>query len=689
MPSSFKLSLKLITILFVFLFPLIHFTQSSSKTLPKPNYSLNTNFNRNIDIFEGYTPTNDYINRKNYFLDKAKDASGISPQIVRVYLGLDVDDDQILNNANSISNPEGMSDFTWSNIVRLLYLDLEKNILTQDQWDIYMTNFLKSKFWFTESTEINDAIIFTENHQLLCHTAELLVGQLLPNEVFSYSGMTGQDHIDHATKRIKQWLDWRSRLGFSEWNSNSYLSPDITSLCNLVDFAMDEEIVIKSAMVLDQLAFGFACNYYKSRFATSMGRCYDKTRIETSRDGIIEAAWMMVGVGDLYTSFNDREGCALATSSYTPPPILEYIARGAKDNFEHKERHNIDMDEGEMYGISYTQEDMNFWWGQSGPMAPETIEESFRIMDKYEINPMTLLGPSILVDYLKFKAFINGRTLEETSRQLDLITTGVCLETANIYTYRTPHYQLSGCQDHMKGMNGMQEHIWQASLDDSAYVFTNSPGGVVKNFDQLFMGGWKPRATFYKNLGIIQYDRETVSLDGESLISILNTFTANKAINHAYFPRSNFDNVSSSNGWTFGKKRGSYVALYSYNPTCWVSDYELSSNGFKNVWIVEMGSEAEYSSFNDFKTEILGATIKISPLSLGYDVEYESPSQGKASLSWDGDFLVNYTKVDIDSYARFDNQYCYQEFGTDKTIIEYGSNTLELDFNKLERSYTY
>ncbi|MGV9173578.1 MAG: hypothetical protein ACOC44_04010 [Promethearchaeia archaeon] len=643
-----------------------------------------------FNISAGYNATPGFLERKSVYLNSSRFGNGLNAQSSRIYVGDEINHETIENAIPELWDIEAMPDFKWSSIVRILYLNINESKLKEEHLDRISRALGHSKYWFTESTQWNTEIIYTENHQILCHSAEYLIGQLFPNATFPYSGMTGQDHIEHAKFLINRWLDRRAQFGFSEWNSNSYLPVDITALANLIEFALDEEIAKKAAMILDTIAFTFANNYFKNRFATSMGRCYDDSRIGGSRDGTEEAAWLLLGIGEHNPcNTDDRAAVALATGDhYVPPPILEDIAHNASQYYEHRERQSIGMDDGEKYGIEYNEEEMPFWWGMSAPMAPQTIETSFSMLDNYAIDPMVLLGPQVLVDFLKYSAILHGKPLGEYSEDLSLLTRGVCLETANIYTYRTPYYQLSGAQDHMKGMNGFQEHIWQASLSDDAYVFTNSPSGITKNFDQNWMGGWKPRAVFYKNMGIIQYDRELMPLEGEILISVLNAFLGMKFYQHAFFPRSAFDSIQQKNGWTFGKKGGSYIALYSLKPTNWESDYELRVNSKKNVWIVELGSEAEYESFDTFVSDILNSDLDIKPEKIGYDVKYISPSQGKATVDWNGNFQVDGEKVQIENYPRFANKFCSQKFGTKETSIEYGNQSLKLDFNDVSRNYT-
>ena len=75
----------------------------------------------------------------------------------------------------------------------------------------------------------------------------------------------------------------------------------------------------------------------------------------------------------------------------------------------------------------------------------------------------------------------------------------------NSITYKTPDYMLSCAQDFRKGKHGYQQHIWQATLDGIAIVFTNHPGSNTRP------GYWAgneimPKAVQYKNTLIAIYD---------------------------------------------------------------------------------------------------------------------------------------------------------------------------------------
>ena len=676
--------------------------------VPTPEwvYWMETDFTHPVEMFATWNATDGFLSRKNTFLIDANDSKSWREQAARLYLGYNVTDDQdIINHLERIYNYEDCLDFDLASLVRFIYLDINQTKMGNPLLNTSLKNqisdaFGKAKYWYDEP-QTTSCIFSTENHQILYHSAELLIGQLYPNSTFMYSQMTGDEHVVHAKERIIQWLNWRARLGFSEWHSNVYYNEDIAALVNLIDFAQDAEIVNKSAMVLDLIAFDFATNYFNSTqatYAVPQGRDYDshkegKSAIDrASRDSIAEAAWLMLGIGShVENSTGSMAAIAIATSDhYAPPPILEDIAKNASESIELRERNGINMEDGPDYGIKYTEEDITYWWGMSALLAPQTLVETLRIFRTYNVKGELNGGLDLLTDVFSVLAFLRGMSISQYCEVLKIITQGVCLDSANIYTYRTPSYQLSVAQDHRKGRNSMQSHVWQATLDVNATVFTCSPSVITQNFEQRWVGGWLPRATAYKNVNIIQYDRTTMSLEAELLISIMRLlFGLESYYIHAHFPRWAFDEVLQYGGWTFGKKGDGYVALYSYKPTWWHANHDLRVQGSKNAWICELGSADEYNSFENFTSLIQQAPLQISPQALGYAIRYYSPSQGLMSVSWDAPLQVKGTSVDIGPYKRFDNSYCTQNFNTTTTIISLPgtSQRLELNFEDGKRLY--
>ncbi|MBN2154664.1 MAG: hypothetical protein JW776_01290 [Candidatus Lokiarchaeota archaeon] len=619
--------------------------------------------------------------------------SSPNTQFINVYLGNPVVESQILGGLYKIYGEDG-GDFEMNKVLRLLYLNNVTDVLTNETRTLIEGALLYGKYW-VDQQGVSNGLYWTENHQIGYHTAELLSGQMFRARTFNRTLMTGEEHIAHAEYMITKWIDWRARFGFSEYHSNVYYDIDFRALLNLVDFAENATIANKAAMLLDLMNFDFANNYFKDIYAIAHGRCYGESKVATvtgsfqNRDSIADAVWLWLGIGGYNGWGISTTEAFILTSTYQPSSILEKIAQDAKVFNEHKDRNGMNVDEGESYGIEYNEEDIMYWWGMTNYLGSEIIETTFDYVEKYDIDPALVFGPGVM-NYTRFAANLRALSLSEFSLLMKEFTEGIAQEAANLYTYRTSYYQLSGLQDYQKGKNSVQEHIWQASLSNNAYIFTNAPGGLNWKGGP-FMGGWMPRGVFHKNIGVIQYDHRHEIIGGKLLAQLadagLNMFTGNRPKNHAYFPKWAFDQVVSKGRWTFGSKDGGYVALFSKNPTFWASDYELTALGEKNVWIVEMGSESEYASFADFIQQILSAQIDIKSARIGFTVSYDSPSQGLASVGWEGDFIVNGTVMDLE-YERFENKYVSTAgFNSLETIIEFNGEKLTLNFANNTRLY--
>ncbi|NLH50033.1 MAG: hypothetical protein GX444_15745 [Myxococcales bacterium] len=623
-------------------------------------------------------PSADFLARQAEFLAYC-DQYGAPPlgttngQVCRAFTGTgQFNEAAILLSLNTIASREDTADFDLNAVLRLLYLDREESILPADLKALMESTVLTFKYWLDESGP-DDMCWWSENHQVLFHAAELLAGQLFPDQIFYNSLATGAEHAAHARELLDRWLAIRGRFGFAEWHSNVYLNETMAALLNLVDYSDDEAITVKAAMLLDELTFDLASNTYDGLYATAHGRTYESHLLDGLTDSTREAAWILLGLGD-YLDPSNFTGAFLATSEkYWPPVILEDIAAAAAPALEHRQRDGLDIAAGPSYGVGYEDfADILVWWGMTGYAAPPIIAGTFEMVEYYN------LWEGYLWSDLAFLRFLVGSPLlPSLAETYEPLARGVALESAGTYTYRTSAYQLSGVQDYKPALWSAQVQAWQATLDRTAFVFTSYPsiGWLTSLMDGPWIGGWLPRATFYRNVGVIQYWRPELPLIDHLLFA---DYT------HAYFKRSAFDQTAARGHWVIGRKGEAYVALYSQNPPSWSAqnNYELIAPGRENIWIVELGDREHNGPFTQFVNAVAGATIEI-----GDRLTYESPSLGEVVVGREGPLTVAGETVDLGPFARWDNPYSFQEYGAQITRIHYDGQRLELDFQTPRRRY--
>jgi len=617
-------------------------------------------------------PSAAYLARKAEYLqtcfeNNGPGRGGVHGQVCRLVGGADTFNEVSIDAAlDEINAREDTADFELNSLIRLLYLHREYPHLGEALRERLEQAVLNFKYWLDEPGP-DEMCWWSENHQILFHTAELLAGQLFPDEVFPNSGMTGAEHAAHAAPRIRRWLDFRGRFGFSEFHSNVYFNEDIPPLVNLVDFAEDESLRTRAAMVLDTLALDLASNYYKGLYATAHGRTYPGKLLGGLNDSTREAAWLLLGLGS-YEAAGNFSAAFLATSkAYGPPSILEAVAEDSRDGLEHRQQDSIDVRDGPRYGIGTTRpEDVMFWWGATGYVAPEVVAGTFQMVEDFS------MWEGFLWKDLQFlRPLVGSPLLPVAAWLLEPMSRGVALESADTYTYRTPHYQLSGVQDFKPGSWTGQVHVWQATLDADAFVFTSYPGGLEGDYaGGPWVGGFVPRAAVFKNVGIIQYRRPRIPLLDEILF---------KDLSHAYFPRDAFDEVVQTAHWVMGRKGDAYVALFSEHAPVWSAEnrYELVADARENVWMVELGDRQSDGAFADFAARIEAAEVRLTET-----VAYRSPSRGWITAGWEGPFTVDGAEVDLHPGLRWDNPYCRQRFGSRVTDIRCQNQRLQLDFNR-------
>ena len=630
-------------------------------------------------------PSDGFLDRKAQMLQACSDAGapplgGLYAQVCRVVTGQTEYSQAAFDAAfQKLAERKDTADFSLAALVRVLYLDKEQKVLPDALRKQITDTVLGFRFWLTEPGD-DKMCYWTENHQALFHSGELLAGQLFPEVVFGNDGKTGAEHAAHARPLVLRWLELRATLGFSEWHSNVYFNEDMPALVNLADFADDPEIRTRAAIVLDILAIDMLSNYYKGLFATTHGRTYESHFLGGLSDSTAAAAWLMTGLGAMEDAGN-FSGAFIATSThYYPSPLLETFAADAAGSFEHRQRDSVDVKDGPAFGIGYTAtEDVVFWAGMAALVVPEVVEGTVAMLDQYDLWTGFLFGdiPEPYLSMLKQAAATPGG-LVQLATDMEPVARGIALESVNTVTWRTPDYQISGAQSYKPGYWGSQTQAWQATLSKDAFVFTSFPGdmgslGPGMEFGGTWIGGWLPRFTMHRNVAVVQYRATKLPLLDEYLTT---------DHTHAFFPRPGFDEVREEAGWLFGRKGDGYVALLSENPGQWSADndYEWDAPGKENTWIVEMGSKADDGTFDDFVSSVSAAAA-----TFGDEIVYVSPSAGIVRVSWDGPMTVDGTAVDLGPFPRFANPHVLQPFGSTSTVLTLGSLRLSLDFEKALR----
>ncbi|BBH16761.1 hypothetical protein Back2_10480 [Nocardioides baekrokdamisoli] len=183
------------------------------------------------------------------------------------------------------------------------------------------------KYWI-DQPGLDAMCYFTENHQMVWHTAETLVGEVFADEKFTNAGWTGAEHAAHGSAMALAWIRRKLTSGFSEFDSNAYLAIDALALVALVDHASDQSLRTAARTLLDKVLLTLATNSWRGVHGAAHGRSYTPTLRAACLEETAPIMWWAWGMGALNEAV--LPATALATSpSYAVPEVVRAIATDA------------------------------------------------------------------------------------------------------------------------------------------------------------------------------------------------------------------------------------------------------------------------------------------------------------------------------------------------------------------------
>ena len=330
------------------------------------------------------------------------------------------------------------------------------------------------------------------------------------------------------------------------------------------------------------------------------------------------------------------------------------------------------------------------FYTNEGYLHPSTAATTLKMFDAFN-----WWDNEFFSDFKSYKGFLKTikalKLLKPLGRLLERDICRNMRDEANIYTYKTPDYMLSTAQDHRKGFGGDQHHIWQATLGPDAVCFTTHPGPDKSTTPNYWAGsGLLPRSAQVKNLNITIYKIE--KLFPALYVPIRNFYT------HAWIPKDKFDEVVEHDGWVFARKGEGYLALHSQQPYFWhteglvIEGHKIRQNpedfereviapGKQNIWLCQLGRQADDGAFEMFIQSILDARLTFD----GLNMEFHSPGNGVIKFGWEGPLTVDGMEIDLKDYPRYDNPYITAEFHPNEILVQADNEELYLNWETGER----
>jgi len=589
--------------------------------------------------------------------------------------GVEPDYGELEGECDFVDGRYDKADFSIQTLLRLTYK--YEDVLPETSLARMKESFLGFKYWMDQPGE-DGMCYWSENHQILFASAEYLAGQYYPDLIFTNDGKTGQEHEAMGKEWVLAWLELRWLYGFTEWYSNVYYKEDIMALSNLIEFSEDQEVVIKSQIVMDLLLYDMASQSYKGNFLSTSGRSYEANKINSQGNRMIRVSEAMFGYDlNAEDKKNGLDLNVLYMSGYDVPEVLKAIAQDSEPAVI-KASNGLDLRELRSEGLlGQSDEQMMMQWGMEAFTNPEVINNSLDYINKHN-----LYSNEFLYDFkqMNIGAVRYLGLLPLISDTLNLKTNGVAIQRANTYTYRHPDYMLATAQNYHPGTFGDQQHIWAATLPGDVSVFTTHPAspydvdaGLTGSPNYWVGSGRLPHSVQEKNMNMTIYqipDKKGFMEDH------LLTFT------HAYFPKDLMDEVVLEGHYIFGRVQGTYIGMIGENPLAFRGDSstDLIQEGQITYWITELSSD-QSESFQGFQERLKNNTVSYEEHQ--DRLTYRS-GEKSFELTYKGEFSVNGDRVST-AYLRFDAPYAQAEAKAQEIWIEKDGKSLFLDFNALKR----
>jgi len=188
----------------------------------------------------------------------------------------------------------------------------------------------------------------SENHYLLFRSSRYLMASILRDPVKGSVGIRFNAYRDEAVALeiedeywLKDFLTYRAKRGWGEFDSTTYIIADWECLINLYDFSPNEQIKKLAKINMDQILLGMALNSVDGIYGGAHGR--SSIKANSSFDHSTSNCY---GLNYLYFGNCSRKGLRCMTvygSDYRAPAAVVKFANSkhpAYVNLERKHLHN-------------------------------------------------------------------------------------------------------------------------------------------------------------------------------------------------------------------------------------------------------------------------------------------------------------------------------------------------------------
>jgi hypothetical protein len=229
----------------------------------------------------------------------------------------------------------GECDFAALKLCRASYLFRNSTELEKETRESIEVFFLTQNF---------KSIYGSENHELMFRVSRYLMAQYFPDKIFKAYGEKGEFYEVEDSKWLKDFLRFRAKRGWGEFDSSCYYGTDLEILLTLFDYAEDPELKHLTEMMLDLLMADISVDSLNGMYCGAHGRIYTPHALDHANEATYPFQYLYFGMISSAQISDKGTFIDPLVSNYRPKQMLIELALDRPtvyENFERKHLHNM------------------------------------------------------------------------------------------------------------------------------------------------------------------------------------------------------------------------------------------------------------------------------------------------------------------------------------------------------------
>ena len=182
----------------------------------------------------------------------------------------------------------------------------------------------------------------SENHSLMYRVSRFLAAEFYKDSFFEQYGLTATEIIKEDEKYIDEFLMYRARCSWGEFDSCCYAGEIMLILNVLYTYTLNLKLKKKAAMTMDIILLDMIVDSKNGLYGGAHGRIYPPTALNSTVSTMYQFYCYYFGADDnMPTRSIFKSGVLL--SDYYPSDIVFKVAKNRKYPYENKERKHLHL----------------------------------------------------------------------------------------------------------------------------------------------------------------------------------------------------------------------------------------------------------------------------------------------------------------------------------------------------------